>query len=64
MKITAIVNNIPTNIDKYLVKNNGVLWITATAVDGGLWYYGLWYTEAEATAQARAEDKVVLKVEA
>lgn len=63
MNITAIVNNLPTNIDKYLAKNNGILWITATAVDGELWYYGLWYTEAEAKTQARNEDKVVLKVE-
>ena len=63
MKITAIVNNLP-NMDKYFAKNNGILWITATPVDGELWYYGLWYTEAEAKAQAKAEDKIVLKVEA
>ena len=63
MKITAIINNLPTNIDKYFAKNNGILWITATAVDGELWYYSLWYTEAEAKAQARTEDKIVLKAE-
>ena len=62
MKITAIVNNLP-NMDKYLAKNNGVVWITATADRGDLWYYGLWYSEAEAKAQARTEDKIVLKVE-
>lgn len=63
MKITAIVNNLPANIDTYLARNNGILWITATPVDGGLWFYGLWFTEAEAKAQARTEDKIVLKVE-
>lgn len=63
MNITAIVNNIPSNIDKYLAKNNGVLYITATPVDGELWYYALWYTEAEAKAEAETLDKVWLKVE-
>lgn len=63
MNITALVNNIPTNIDKWLAKNNGVLYITATPVDGELWYYGLWFTEAEAMTQAKAEGKVVLKME-
>ena len=58
------IKNLPTNIGKYFAKNNGVLWITATPYDGELWFYGLWYTEAEAKAQARTEDKVVLKVEA
>lgn len=63
MNITAIVNNIPANIDKWLAKNNGILWITATPVNGELWYYGLWFKEADAKAQARTEDKVVLKME-
>ena len=58
------IKNLPTNIDKYFAKNNGILWITATPYDGELWFDGLWYTEAEAKAQARTEDKVVLKVEA
>ena len=50
------IKNLPTNIGKYFAKNNGVLWITATPYDGELWFYGLWYTEAEAKAQARTED--------
>lgn len=63
MKITATVQNLPTTLDKYLAKNNGILWITATPYNGELWYYGLWYTKAEATAQAKAEDKIVMKLE-
>ena len=64
MKITANVQNLPTTIDRYLAKNDGVLWITATPFRGELWYFGLWYTEAEAMKQAQIEDKVVLKMEA
>ena len=64
MKITTNVENLPTNINEYLTKNNGVLWITATPYEGYLWYYGLWYTEAEAREAAWADRKIVLKVEA
>ncbi len=63
MKITANVENLPTNIDHYLAKNNGVLWIVATPYEGELWYYSLWFTEAEAREAAWADRRIVLKVE-
>ena len=58
MKLTAIVNNLPTNMSKYG-------YIVARAVDGDLWFYGAWYAtqEAEAHEQAREVDGLVLKVE-
>ena len=64
MKIIANVENLPTNIDHYLAKNNGVLWIVATPYEGELWYYSLWFTEAEAREAAWADRRIVLKVEA
>lgn len=63
MKIIANVENLPTNIDHYLAKNNGVLWIVATPYEGELWYYSLWFTEAEAREAAWAHYRIVLKVE-
>ena len=62
INITAIVNNLPTDLGKWLAKNNGVLYITATPVEGELWYYALWFTEAEAKAEALAQGKIWLKV--
>jgi hypothetical protein len=56
MKLTAIVNNLPANLTKYA-------WITASLYEGELWFYGAWYTEAEARAQAREIYGVALKVE-
>ena len=58
MKLTAIVNNLPADFDKYG-------YIVARAVDGELWFYGAWYIGqgAEAQAQAREVDGVMLKVE-
>ena len=64
MTITANVQNLPVGtVEQHLAKNNGVVWLTATPYQGELWYYGLWYTEADATTVAKAEDLVVLKVE-
>ena len=58
MKLTAIVNNLPTHMEKYG-------FIVARAVDGELWFYGAWYAtqEADAYAQAREVDGLVLRVE-
>ena len=64
MKMIADVQNLPTDIDKYLTKNNGVLWLVVTPFEGELWYYSLWHTEAEAREAAWAEYRIVLKVEA
>lgn len=61
--IATNVLNLPATLDKHLAKNNGVVWITATPFEGELWFYGLWYTEAEAETQARNEGKIVLKME-
>ena len=65
MKFTATttVNDLPLDIVKYFNKSNGVLWITATALEGELWYYDLWFTEADAKLQAQVENKIALKVE-
>ena len=58
MKLIAMVNNLPENMDKWG-------WIVARPVDGELWFYGAWYAEqgAEAQAQAREVDGIALKVE-
>lgn len=56
MKLIATVNNLPTNVTKYA-------WITASVVDGDLWFYGAWYTEADARAQAREIGGIALRVE-
>jgi hypothetical protein len=56
MKLIAIVNNLPTDLAKYA-------WITANTYEGELWFYGAWYTEAEAREQAREIGGVALKIE-
>lgn len=58
MKLIATVENLPRDLSKWG-------WVVARAVDGELWYYGAWYAEdeAEAKAQAREIDGIVLKVE-
>lgn len=62
MKLTAMVNNLPENMDKWG-------WIVARPVGGELWFYGAWYAEQGAEAQtealevAREVDGIVLKVE-
>lgn len=57
MKYTAEINNTP-NLDKYT-------WITATIWNGEIWFYGAWYAnqKAEAEAQAREINGIVLKKE-
>lgn len=56
MKLIAIVNNLPANIANYA-------WLTASVVDGTMWFYGAWNTEAEARVQAREIEGVALKIE-
>lgn len=58
MKLTAIVNNLPRDLNRYG-------YVVARAVEGELWFYGAWYAtqEAEAAAQAREVDGLVLTVE-
>lgn len=56
MKLIAIVNNLPADLTKYA-------WITANTYEGELWFYGAWYTEAEAREQAREIGGVALKIE-
>ena len=56
MKLIAIVNNLPSNIANYA-------WLTDSVVDGTMWFYGAWNTEAEARAQAREIEGVALKIE-
>lgn len=58
MKLTAIVNNLPTNLNRYG-------WIVARAYQGELWFYGAWYAdqEADARTQAREVEGIYLKVE-
>lgn len=57
MKLIAIVKNLPANVSKFA-------WITARLYQGELWFYGAWYTEAEAREQALEIDGVALQVEA
>lgn len=56
MKLIAIVNNLPANVTDYA-------WITANPYEGELWFYGAWYTEEEARAQAREIGGVALEIE-
>lgn len=58
MKLTAIVNDLPLNLEKYG-------YIVARAVEGELWFYDAWYAtqEAEASEEAREVDGFILKVE-
>lgn len=57
MKLITIVKNLPANVAKFA-------WITARLYQGELWFYGAWYTEAEAREQALEIDGVALQVEA
>jgi len=56
MKLIATVNNLPANVTDYA-------WITANPYEGELWFYGAWYTEDEARAQAREIGGIALRVE-
>ena len=56
MKLTAIVNNLPTDLSRYA-------YIVARACEGELWYYGAWNDAEGAAAQARQVDGIVLRVE-
>ena len=56
MKLTAIVNNLPTDLSRYA-------YIVARACEGELWFYGAWNDAEGAAAQARQVDGIVLRVE-